>query len=79
MNFRELVEKKEVKFKKEAPNGHFYLISVMVPKKDADKLIKNIEHKKGGWYKFDVKDNGDVIVGNNLWTDLDLNKYPKVT
>jgi len=77
MTFIKLFEAKEYMFKKEAPNGHFYLTIRMVPKKDAEKLIKNTKHEKGGWYKFEAK--GDVvIVGNNLWNDLDLNKYPEV-
>ncbi len=77
MVFRELVENKEMVFKKEAPNCHFILTSVIVPKKDADKLIKNTNHIKSGLLKFAVFDT-EVIVGYNLWNELNLNKYPEL-
>jgi hypothetical protein len=64
-------------FKKQSPNGHTFLISVNVPKEDADKLIEeNLNNPKNkGWYSFELV-NDEVVVGNNLWNDLGLNKYP---
>jgi len=77
MTFIELFEKTKTKieFKKLAPNGHVFLISVMVPQKVAEKLIKNTKKEKSGYYEFQVTPNNVVIVGYNLWSDLNLDKY----
>ncbi len=74
MNFRELLENKEIIFRRKSLNGQFILRSVAVPKKDADKLIKNTEHIRSGYYEFQVFDT-EVFVSYNLWIELNLNKY----
>ncbi len=74
MAIEELVEIKEIKFRRKSPNGQFVLGSVAVPKKVADTLIKNTEHIRSGYYQFQVFET-EVFVGYNLWTELKLNKY----
>ncbi len=74
--FEELVENKKIVFRRESLNGQFILRSVTVPKKVADTLIKNTEYIESGLLKFTANSN-EVIIEYNLWYELNLNKYPE--
>ena len=73
--FTDIINEKVVTFKKEAPNGHFYLATIELKSAVANKIIKSTKPEKSGYYTFKQDSKGNWVVGNNLWIDLGLDQY----